>query len=96
LNHTWPENIRLRNAIRRAALSRGDIITSIYINDTVNEKTEIAAYNRVSFNDSAKRAEKVIIMKAIEEAGGNKSKAARILNMNERTFYRKIKSLGIH
>ncbi|HAX50087.1 MAG TPA: hypothetical protein DCX92_13975, partial [Bacteroidetes bacterium] len=26
----------------------------------------------------------------------NKSKAAKLLNMNERTFYRKLKSLGIN
>jgi DNA-binding NtrC family response regulator len=34
-------------------------------------------------------------MKALQEAGGNKTKAAKILNMNERTFYRKIKNLGL-
>ncbi len=36
-----------------------------------------------------------MIIKAIQEANGNKSKAAMILNMNERTFYRKLKNLGL-
>ena len=98
LDHSWPGNIReLRNAIRRAVLlSNSDIITSIHINEAINEQQPVINENgRLTFIDSARRAEKDIIMKAIEEAGGNKSKAAKILNMNERTFYRKIKVLGI-
>lgn len=97
MNHTWPGNIReLRNAIRRAVLlSHGNTVNSIHIHE-MNEQQLIPEENHgQSFLDSARRAEKDIIMKAIEEAGGNKSKAAKILNMNERTLYRKIKSLGI-
>jgi DNA-binding NtrC family response regulator len=97
MKHNWPGNIReLRNTIRRAVLLANDsIINSVYINELVPPAPFSNDGNSTSFADSSKKAEREIILKAIDEAGGNKSKAAKILNMNERTFYRKIKSLGI-
>jgi two-component system response regulator AtoC len=97
MEHSWPGNIReLRNAIRRAVLlSDNNTINSLFIHETITDRAVISPNGALSFQDSTRKAEKDIILKAIEEAGGNKSKAAKILNMNERTFYRKIKSLGI-
>lgn len=98
VNHPWTGNVReLRNIIRRAVLmAKGETIQSINIPD------EISGTNRLSSNQEnltldgiTQSLEKDFILKAIEEAQGNKSKAAKILNMNERTFYRKLKSLGI-
>ncbi|HEY3249745.1 MAG TPA: sigma-54 dependent transcriptional regulator [Ignavibacteria bacterium] len=97
-NHSWPGNIReLRNVIRRAVLlAQGNILTSVYIQEEPIEiKLDKEAPNDLSLEDSTRKAEKDIILKALEEAAGNKSKAAKILNINERTFYRKLKSHGI-
>ncbi len=100
--HHWPGNVReLRNTIRRAVLlTQGRVMERISITDEVAN-----AYrkNEPEYNDDGqslenvtKKAEKDAILKAIEESDGNKSKAAKLLNMNERTFYRKLKNLGIN
>lgn len=102
VSHTWPGNVReLRNVIRRGVLlTKGDTIVSITIPDEIR-KTGIpseqpaAASTDKSISDATKEVEKDMILKAMEEAEGNKSKAAKILNMNERTFYRKLKSHGM-
>jgi len=99
--HTWPGNVReLRNTIRRAVLlTPGIVMEKISITDDVAPKTIYEPVNEDSDNSTfetlTKKAEKDAILSALDEAGGNKSKAAKLLNMNERTFYRKLKSLGI-
>lgn len=102
ISHEWPGNVReLRNAIRRAVLlTRGSIMDSISISDEVGRnkipsETEDGT-REMSFENATKKAEKEVLLKAIEDSNGNKSKAAKLLNMNERTFYRKLKSLGIN
>jgi len=100
--HHWPGNVReLRNTIRRAVLlTPGNIMEKINISDDVAPKTHYEPVNEESDNSTfetlTKKAEKDAILSALDEAGGNKSKAAKLLNMNERTFYRKLKSLGIN
>lgn len=99
--HTWPGNVReLRNTIRRAVLlTPGIVMEKISITDDVAPKTIYEPVNddndSTTFETLTKKAEKDAILSALDEAGGNKSKAAKLLNMNERTFYRKLKSLGI-
>src|SRR4030095_10243327 len=104
LSHSWPGNVReLRNVIRRSVLlTGGNVLDHINISDEIST-IKTASFNHslseeknVSFEDVTKNAERDAILKAIEEAGGNKSKASKLLNMNERTFYRKLKSLGIN
>lgn len=103
LEHRWPGNVReLKNSIRRAVLlTSGNIMERINITDEISySRTEMkptfADEESTSLEDVTKKAEKDAILKAIDEAGGNKSKAAKMLNMNERTFYRKLKNLGIN
>lgn len=103
VSHRWPGNVReLRNVIRRAVLlAHKNIITSIHIPDEIVKTTRNqqasadADTDNFSIKHSTKAVEKELIIKALNESGGNKSKAAKILNMNERTFYRRLKSLGI-
>lgn len=68
----------------------------ISITDDVAPKTIYEPVNddndSTTFETLTKKAEKDAILSALDEAGGNKSKAAKLLNMNERTFYRKLKS----
>ncbi|MDD5360575.1 MAG: sigma-54 dependent transcriptional regulator [Ignavibacteria bacterium] len=102
LSHSWPGNVReLRNVIRRAVLlTQGINMERITINDEVgNHKIPVEVSEdteNFSIDDITKKAEKDVILKAIEEAEGNKTRAAKLLNMNERTFYRKLKSLGLN
>lgn len=95
--HSWHGNVReLRNVIRRSVLlSKGEIINTINIPDEIRFVTQEPASVASSITEIKNDMEKEIILKAIKDAGGNKTKAAKILDMNERTFYRKIKNLGI-
>lgn len=102
MEHRWPGNVReLRNVIRRAVLlSHSNVITSINIPNEINkaashQQDSNPDTDKFSIRHSTKAVEKELIIKALNESGGNKSKAAKILNMNERTFYRRLKSLGI-
>lgn len=99
--HHWPGNVReLRNTIRRAVLlTPGSVMEKISITDDVAPKSVYEPVNdnndNSTFETLTKKAEKDAILSALDESGGNKSKAAKLLNMNERTFYRKLKNLGI-
>lgn len=97
VNHMWLGNVReLRNVIRRGVLlCKGEIINSIDIPDEIKMEIPNIKYDDTSISGITKEIEKDMIIKAMHEANGNKSKAAKILNMNERTFYRKIKNFGI-
>ncbi len=100
--HQWPGNVReLRNAIRRAVLlTPGTVMENINITDEVapknNIETKTDETDTSTFETLTKKAEKDAILSALDESGGNKSRAAKLLNINERTFYRKLKSLGIN
>jgi DNA-binding NtrC family response regulator len=102
-SHSWPGNVReLRNTIRRAVLlTNGSVMEHITINDELSysapspKSAATGEPEHVSIEDTTKNAEREAIMNALNEAGGNKSKAAKLLKMNERTFYRKLKSLGL-
>jgi DNA-binding NtrC family response regulator len=102
MNYGWPGNVReLRNVIRRAVLmSQSDVVDYVPLpEENLNLNDEINAGDilkeKSSLDNYTKQFERDLIMKALQEAGGNKTKAAKILNMNERTFYRKIKNLGL-
>lgn len=96
-SHSWFGNVReLRNVIRRSVLlNNGDIIKTIDIPDEIKYDKSERSETKVSYNDAKEEAEKELFIEALKQAGDNKSRAAKILNMNERTFYRKLKKLGI-
>lgn len=101
LEYDWPGNIReLRNNIRRAVLlNEGDIIEITdnfeFIDKNRGMETSANSPDDNSFAESAMNAEKEILLNALISTNGNKTKASKILNMNIRTFYRKIKKLNI-
>ncbi|MBU1422878.1 MAG: sigma-54 dependent transcriptional regulator [Bacteroidetes bacterium] len=47
-----------------------------------------------SFDENTQEFQKDLIKKTLEATGGNKLKAAGLLGLNRKTFYRKLKSLG--
>ncbi len=98
IDYSWPGNIReLRNVIRKAVLlSGGKVINSIdFILNSTSDYHKNSESNEESFDSSSKQAEKEIIIDALNQNNWNKTKAAKMLKMNLRTFYRKIKILDI-
>ena len=102
LNYSWPGNVReLKNVIKRAVLlceSNNITPTDLGLDsikfETVNPG-QFKNNNSGSLEDATKQVEKELIIKALDETGGNKIRASKLLKMNRKTLYRKIKSLGI-
>jgi len=105
MEYNWPGNVReLENVIERAVvLSRGQIITSRELpfgEHEAGEGEEGEAGDDVKadssfFKKSVAQFEKDLIMKALRDANGNRSKAAEMLGIYRRLLYAKIKEYGL-
>jgi two-component system response regulator AtoC len=92
MNYSWPGNVReLRTAIEHAVvLCRGEKISARDLPPSVRggRVTE----NQLSLrNDlTVKEAEKQLIVRALKDTEGNRTKAAKKIGMSRRTFHRKL------
>jgi len=92
LNYRWPGNVReLEHGMERAfVLCGGPLITRAHLpKDMLADQPE-ALPPDWSAAESPER-----IRRALEQAGWNKARAARLLGVNRRTIYRKMKELQI-
>lgn len=107
-NYSWPGNIReLKNIVNRCVLlSVTDIISSDYLPPEIKHasKTDkqdifsnINSIDNNGFNlkDIREGTEKEMIINALKETSNNKSKAARMLNIDRKTLYNKLKEYNI-
>jgi DNA-binding NtrC family response regulator len=97
INHSWPGNVReLRSALERAVvLCRGDRITVRDLPASVRSEGPAAVTPKqlLAQNDlTVKEAEKQLIVRALKEAGGNRTLAAAKIGMSRRTLHRKLHS----
>jgi two-component system, NtrC family, response regulator HydG len=102
LNYQWPGNIReLKNLIKRSVLLAGDQeITRDCLPQEIlaNNYQEFSSSNGGNGSDLkaiAEKNEKEIILKTLEKVGYNKSKAARMMNIDRKTLYNKLKLYGL-
>ncbi|MEI6206243.1 MAG: sigma-54 dependent transcriptional regulator [Desulfuromonadales bacterium] len=99
--YNWPGNIReLQNAIERAAiLCDGGRITIRSLPPSVQSATTMQTATGQDENLSIKKAEDAIerdlIRKALLKTGGNRTQAARILEISHRSLLYKLKEFGI-
>lgn len=103
--YDWYGNIReLQNIINRAVLlSKSDVIKSETLPDefklnSLQANTEQTGFKKMGLSElkqATKITEKEVIMKALSESNNNKSKAAKILNIDRKTLYNKIKLYNI-
>lgn len=91
----WPGNVRqLENVIERAFALGVD--KKIKINDLPNEITNLGETSKTLREIySLKENEIKLIRKALHKTGGDKAKAAELLEINITTLYRKIKRYNI-
>lgn len=96
--YSWPGNVReLQNILERAIiLTDGTIIPpeSIRIVSRGEEMVSQGSLREASAR-GRRMAETRLIKKALENTGGNKSKAARLLKVSYKTLLTKIKEYGI-
>jgi two-component system response regulator HydG len=93
--YDWPGNVReLENCIERCcALGSGAVIKI----DDLPEQMVGTAPARPGLDLHARKedAERDAIVEALEQTGGNRSRAAKLLGMGRSTLYRKMVQLGI-
>ncbi|NOU61254.1 sigma-54-dependent transcriptional regulator [Marinifilum caeruleilacunae] len=98
-SYSWPGNLReLRNVVRRSVLlSQGEQVEVIslpteILNDQAKNDVVIEGSN-LKLIQAAN--EKELIISTLRKVNFNKSKAARLLNIDRKTLYNKIKQYGI-
>lgn len=96
LGHSWSGNIReLQNRVRRAVLiSRTPVIAAsdLDIRQPSQPPIQQEAELRPIRDDEAERR---LIIRTLESCNNNKTKAAKMLNINPTTLYRKMNKYGI-
>jgi two-component system, NtrC family, response regulator HydG len=96
LSYSWPGNIReFKNIVKRAVLLSEDaIIDKLCIPDELFESAKLVS-NSTNLKEIQKESEKEIIVRTLEKTRYNKSKTARLLNIDRKTLYMKIEKYGI-
>jgi two-component system, NtrC family, response regulator HydG len=99
--YDWPGNLReLKNVVKRAVLlTTGDEVTMDAISSEMVEGVRQGSVNRnapiYDLKILQEAQEREIILKTLQEVRYNKSKAARILNIDRKTLYLKMEKYGI-
>jgi two-component system response regulator HydG len=100
MRYDWPGNVReLENIIERAVImARGEMITPLEFPIDQQNLDEELKESRIDLTPgrSLKEVEKVMILRTLEEVGGNRTHAARILGISRRTLQLKLKEYGIN
>jgi two-component system response regulator HydG len=100
LRYDWPGNVReLRNAIENMVLlARGDVLGVDDVPDSVKQldgRVERDGDGYVLAGRSMGDVERDLIRENLKLFGGNREKTAKVLQIGERTLYRKIKEYGL-
>jgi DNA-binding NtrC family response regulator len=93
--YAWPGNVReLRNVIERARLlAEGETIEASHLPETLRgSRTDSGPVPTLTIplGTTVEEAEKALILKSLELAGNNKTRAAGILGISVKTLYNKL------
>jgi two-component system response regulator AtoC len=103
-SYAWPGNIReLQNVIERAlVLSRGVPIDIRHLPAEVSAVIEPAPppvsatpARQLALPLAVEHLEKTLIAQALQEVAGNRTKAARLLEISERALWYKLNKYGL-
>ena len=93
-SYPWPGNIReLKNCVERmVVLTRGNLIDLDNVPVNIREKITPGITRTLLSSSSCdlERNEKMLISRALEECGGNRTQAAEKLGISRRTLHRKL------
>ncbi|GHA44893.1 sigma-54-dependent Fis family transcriptional regulator [Salinimicrobium marinum] len=92
-NYRWPGNLReLKNVIKRAVLlSTYEMVGT----EVLPQEIVAAEVTDESFSLFKNKNEQELILDALERTNGNKSKAAKLLSIDRKTLYNKLKQYDI-
>jgi DNA-binding NtrC family response regulator len=107
-SYNWPGNVRqLRSVIRRGVLLAGEIVTEKDVEIkrvdvpgmAFTPKVEGAPWKNLSLKaiiqESVNAVEREVLAEVLKSTGGNKAKAARLLQIDYKTIHGKVKKFGI-
>jgi two-component system, NtrC family, response regulator HydG len=98
LRYSWPGNVReLMNTVERdVVLSRSEYLDEEALSPILESALPAEEVKQDLIADaSLESVEKATILKTLDEAGGNKSEAARRLGITRRTLHQKLKKYGM-
>jgi two-component system response regulator AtoC len=101
LEFQWPGNVRqLENAIERAMVIADEplLMPEHFAADLINNDVcfrEDTVFEGLSLKDAQKIVEKKLITRALNETEGNRTRAARLLEISHPSLLTKIKAYGI-
>lgn len=108
MRYDWPGNVRqLRSTIRRAVLLAEDTILpenlslgrEVRHNEQASDSCGTRPWEKGSLKDLVREStsvlERSILCRTLEHTGGNKAKAARLLQIDYKTIYTKMKQFGL-
>lgn len=95
INYSWPGNIReLENVVERAVnYTRSGSIQLSHLPEQIRNNgasDRLALPDGIRHQDKIGRIEREMIAAALEKAGGNKTKAAKLLNLSRSRLYDKL------
>jgi two-component system response regulator AtoC len=99
--YAFPGNVReLENTIERAVvLAEGDLIRDVDLPDRIREPSDpiktMLASGEVSIKKTTRFVEETLIRRALDHTGGNRTQAAKLLEISHRALLYKIKDYGI-
>lgn len=93
-NWNWPGNVReLENVIEYSYyLSEGSVILPVHLHNKISNRTVKSDKSEVM---TLKQSEAIAVENALNFAGGNVTKAAKILDIGRNTLYDKINTFGL-
>jgi two-component system response regulator HydG len=96
--YSWPGNLReLKNIIKRAVLFSGtDTIEEKVLASLIRETNSPADSTFMCLKDEIRELERKRISEAVLRTGGNKSKAAELLQISYKSFCEKLKEYKIN
>jgi Nif-specific regulatory protein len=97
INYDWPGNVReLENAIERAVvLGSSEVILPDDLPEAVLEAEPATRLSVLQYHEAVKEAKKQLILRAVEQAGGNYTEAARLLGVHPNYLHRLIRNLNL-
>ena len=100
--YPWPGNVReLEHAVERGViLMRGEyldvsVLPTALQRWAAQHEGEVGPAAATAAPATLKEAERALILKTLEETGGNRSEAARRLQITRKTLLNKLKSYGV-
>jgi DNA-binding NtrC family response regulator len=97
LAYDWPGNVReLRNVVEQmVVLARADRLTVRDVPPQVRGGADLTKISVVRTGMTVEEAERQLIMQALKETDGNRTKAAQKIGISRRTLHRKLKEYGL-